>query len=98
MLKKLLPMSALAALLTGCATNNANVIPQHRLPVADNFEFPQSDRELDVLKTGRIDLDGDGQPEQIVVDSAGGTGGPVWRSCCGGAPSSPGCWTPIWWC
>ena len=35
-------------------------------------------REIDVYETGRIDLNGDGIQEQLVITSGGGTGGPVW--------------------
>ena len=35
-------------------------------------------QEIDVYETGRIDLDGDGIPEQLVITSGGGTGGPIW--------------------
>lgn len=35
-------------------------------------------REIEVYETGRIDLDGDGIPEQLVITSGGGTGGPIW--------------------
>lgn len=56
-----------------------DTIPSHRLPVEDGFRFPQADCELDVMTVGRIDLNGDGTMEQIVVDSGGGTGGPSWH-------------------
>ena len=52
------------ALLTGCLCSCA--APQKE---------PQ---EIDVYETGRIDLDGDGIREQLVITSGGGTGGPVW--------------------
>ena len=40
---------------------------------------PQEEpREIDAYETGRIDLDRDGIPEQLVITSGGGTGGPVW--------------------
>ena len=40
---------------------------------------PQGEaQEIDVYETGRIDLDGDGIPEQLVITSGGGTGGPIW--------------------
>ena len=51
------------ALLTGCLCSCA---------------APQEPREIDVYETGRLDLDGDGMPEQLVITSGGGTGGPVW--------------------
>ena len=52
------------ALLAGCACSCTS---------------PQAGpREIDVCKTGRIDLDGDGIQEQLVITSGGGTGGPVW--------------------
>ena len=35
-------------------------------------------REIDVYETGRIDLNGDGIQEQLVITSGGGTGGPIW--------------------
>ena len=35
-------------------------------------------QEIDVYETGRIDLNGDGIQEQLVITSGGGTGGPVW--------------------
>ena len=52
------------ALLTGCLCSSA--MPQKE---------PQ---EIDVYETGRIDLNGDGIQEQLVITSGGGTGGPVW--------------------
>ena len=52
------------ALLTGCLCSC--VAPQ---------EEPQ---EIDAYETGRIDLNGDGIPEQLVITSGGGTGGPIW--------------------
>ena len=39
-------------------------------------------REIDVYETGRIDLNGDGIQEQLVITSGGGTGGPVWYLAC----------------
>ena len=40
---------------------------------------PQEEpREIDAYETGRIDLDRDGIPEQLVITSGGGTGGPIW--------------------
>ena len=51
-------------LLTGCLCSCA--APQ---------EEPQ---EIDVYKTGRFDLNGDGIQEQLVITSGGGTGGPIW--------------------
>ena len=51
-------------LLTGCLCSCA--VPQ---------EEPQ---EIDVYKTGRFDLNGDGIQEQLVITSGGGTGGPIW--------------------
>ena len=35
-------------------------------------------QEIDVYETGRIDLNGDGIREQLVITSGGGTGGPIW--------------------
>ena len=52
------------ALLTGCLCS-----------CATQQEGP---REIDVYETGRIDLNGDGIQEQLVITSGGGTGGPVW--------------------
>ena len=52
------------ALLTGCLCSCTT--PQ---------EEPQ---EIDVYETGRLDLNGDGILEQLVITSGGGTGGPVW--------------------
>ena len=52
------------ALLTGCLCSYAT-----------QQEGP---REIDVYETGRIDLNGDGIQEQLVITSGGGTGGPVW--------------------
>ena len=40
--------------------------------------IPEKPREIDVYETGRTDLNGDGIPEQIVITSGGGSGGPVW--------------------
>ena len=41
--------------------------------------MPQKEpQEIDVYETGRIDLNGDGIQEQLVITSGGGTGGPVW--------------------
>lgn len=55
-----------------------NEIPEHRLPTPDRFEFPVTEREIDVYASGRYDLDGDGTYEQIVITSGGGSGGPIW--------------------
>ena len=52
------------ALLTGCLCSCA--APQNA---------PQ---EIDIYETGRIDLNGDGILEQLVITSGGGTGGPIW--------------------
>ena len=52
------------ALLTGCLCS-----------CATQQEEP---REIDVYKTGRFDLNGDGIQEQLVITSGGGTGGPIW--------------------
>jgi len=52
------------ALLTGCLCSC--VTPQ------------KEPLEIDVYETGRIDLNGDGIQEQLVITSGGGTGGPVW--------------------
>ena len=52
------------ALLSGCLCSCA--APQKE---------PQ---EIDVYETGRLDLNGDGIQEQLVITSGGGTGGPVW--------------------
>lgn len=52
------------ALLTGCLCS-----------CATQQEGPQ---EIDVYETGRIDLNGDGSPEQLVITSGYGTGGPIW--------------------
>ena len=52
------------ALLTGCLCSYAT-----------QQEGP---REIDVYETGRIDLNGDGIQEQLVITSGGGTGGPAW--------------------
>lgn len=35
-------------------------------------------QEIDVYETGRYDFDRDGTPEQIVITSGGGSGGPIW--------------------
>ena len=35
-------------------------------------------QEIDIYETGRIELNGNGIPEQLVITSGGGTGGPVW--------------------
>lgn len=51
-------------LLTGCLCS-----------CATQQEEPQ---EIDIYETGRIDLNGDGIQEQLVITSGGGTGGPVW--------------------
>lgn len=55
-----------------------NEIPQHRLPTPDRFEFPATEREIDVYMIGRYDFDGDGTCEQIIITSGCGSGGPVW--------------------
>ena len=34
--------------------------------------------EIDIYETGRYDFDRDGIPEQIVITSGGGSGGPIW--------------------
>ena len=52
------------ALLTGCLCS-----------CATRQEEP---REIDIYETGRIDLNGDGIQEQLVITSGGGTGGPIW--------------------
>ena len=52
------------ALLTGCLCS-----------CATRQEGP---REIDVYENGRLDLNGDRIPEQLVITSGGGTGGPVW--------------------
>lgn len=54
-------------------------ISQHRMTSPDGFVFPVKDKELDVYAVGRYDFDGDGTMEQIVIDSGGGTGGPIWH-------------------
>lgn len=56
-----------------------NEIPQHRLLTPDRFEFPATEREIDVYAIGRYDFDGDGNCEQIVITSGGGSGGPIWH-------------------
>lgn len=44
-----------------------------------SWTAPQNDpQEIDVYETGRIDLNGDGIREQLVITSGGGTGGPIW--------------------
>ncbi len=55
-----------------------NKIPQHRLPTSDRFEFPATEREIDVYAIGRYDFDSDGTCEQVVITSGSGSGGPVW--------------------
>ena len=37
-----------------------------------------SGEEIDIYETGRHDFDRDGIPEQIVITSGGGSGGPIW--------------------
>ncbi len=44
----------------------------------DPFSFSGVRQEVEVYDVGRLDLDGDGRPEQIVITSGGGTGGPIW--------------------
>ena len=54
----------LFALLAGCACSCAS---------------PRTGpREIAPYETGRLDLDGDGIREQLVITSGGGTGGPIW--------------------
>lgn len=44
-----------------------------------SWAVPQNEpQEIDVYETGRIDLNGDGIREQLVITSGGGTGGPIW--------------------
>ena len=44
-----------------------------------SWTAPQNElQEIDVYETGRIDLNGDGIREQLVITSGGGTGGPIW--------------------
>jgi len=71
----------ICGLLLACGMLGAaeNQIPQHRMPPSDGFVFPAKDKELDVYAIGRYDFDGDGTMEQIVIDSGGGTGGPLWH-------------------
>ena len=71
----------ICTILLACGMFGAagNQIPQHRMSLPDGFVFPAKDKELDVYATGRYDFDGDGQMEQIVIDSGGGTGGPIWH-------------------
>ena len=52
------------ALLTGCLCSCASIA--------------EKTHEIDVYETGRLDLNGDGIQEQLVITSGGGTGGPVW--------------------
>jgi len=71
----------ICGLLLTCGMLGAteNQIPQHRIPPPDGFVFPAKDKELDVYTIGRYDFDGDGIMEQIVIDSGGGTGSPIWH-------------------
>ena len=54
----------ISALLTGCLCSCAML--------------QKAPQEIDVYETGRIELNGDGIREQLVITSGGGTGGPVW--------------------
>lgn len=49
------------------------------MPTQDGFVFPVKDKELDVYAIGRYDFDGDGTMEQIVINSGGETGVPIWH-------------------
>ena len=74
-MKKIALLMSLAAFSLFAGENE---IPQHRLPTPDRFEFPAAEREIDVYAIGRYDFDGDGNCEQIVITSGGGSGGPIW--------------------
>lgn len=74
-MKRIALLMSLAALYLFAGENE---IPQHRLPTPDRFEFPATEREIDVYAIGRYDFDGNGICEQIVITSGGGSGGPIW--------------------
>lgn len=69
-------LCGILAMVVGAA---AEPLPQHRLPVPDRYEFPAKVKVLDVYGIGRFDFNQDGMPEQIVIDSGFGTGGPIWH-------------------
>ena len=45
----------------------------------DEFVMPKIIKNIDVYQMGRFDFNDDNRKEQIVIDSGGGSGGPIWH-------------------